>query len=127
MSEDWKATVSRRPLLAALGTILGVGVVGGAIYEGGHALFHRLPKGPYGHLLAELGDMPSATRVGRAVLAEMPDFRATAVAGNVRRGLAGRSLPVVLTEDAVEGRIDEVQAWVLPVTLTQLCGLAASQ
>lgn len=127
MSEDWKTTLSRRPLLAALGALVGIGIVGGAVYEGGHVLFHSTPKGPYGDLLVGLGDADTAARVGRAALAGMPGFQASAVASRLRSRLAGKPLSAVLVQDAAEGRIDEVEDWVLPRTLTELCALAASQ
>ena len=127
MSEGWKTSVSRRPLLVALGSVVGIGVVGGAIYEGGHRLFRGSPKGPYGDLLEGLGDLGDATRVGRAVLTRMPGFQATKVAGRLRSTMAGRSLPAVLVQDVSLGRIEEVENWVVPTTLAQLCALAASQ
>lgn len=127
MSEGWKTSVSRRPLLAALGSVVGIGVIGGVIYDGGHRLFRGTPKGPYGDLFEGVDDLGDAARVGRAVLARMPGFQAAEVAGRLRTTVAGRPLPAVLMRDASMGRIEEVESWVLPVTLVQLCALAASQ
>jgi hypothetical protein len=127
MSDEWKTALSRRPLLAALGALVGIGVVGGAVYEGGHVLFRSAPKGPYGDLLVGLGDADTAARVGRVAMTGMPGFRASAVAGRLRGRLAGKPLAAVLMQDASEGRIDEVEDWVLPRTLAELCALAASQ
>lgn len=119
--------MSRRPLLAALGSIVGIGLVGGVIYEGGHRLFRNGDKGPYGDLLAGLEDRDEAARVGRAVLGEMPEFRAASVAGRLRSAMDGQPLQAVLMQDVSTGQVKEVENWVLPNTLVMLCGLAASQ
>jgi hypothetical protein len=57
----------------------------------------------------------------------MPRFQAAEVAGRLRATVAGQPLPAVLVRDVSIGRIEEVENWVLPVTLVQLCALAASQ
>jgi len=123
MSEEWKDGVSRRPLLIAVGAVVGLGVAGGAVYEASRQLGHRAPGAP-GDLLAGLGDRENAILVGRAVLAE-DGTRFPHDAGRLRRMLGQRPLAEVLVEDAVQGRVVETQGWVLPETLTQLCALAA--
>lgn len=124
MSGNWKTSVARRPLLAALGALAGIGIVGGAIYEAPHLLDVGAPRGPYGGLLAGLGDQKNAAAVGRAVLADASPFQSK-TAENLRQRIGQRPLAEVLTEDAVQGRIIETQGWVLPQTLTDLCALAA--
>jgi hypothetical protein len=123
MSEGWKDGVSRRPLLAVLGAVVGLGVAGGAVYEVSRLLGPRAP-GVLGDLLFGLGDRKDAVLIGKAVLAG--DRAASAdKAGSLRRALGQKPLAEVLVQDAVQGRIVETQGWVLPQTLAELCALAA--
>jgi hypothetical protein len=123
MSEGWKDGVSRRPLLAILGAVVGLGVAGGAAYEVSKLLGPRVP-GVLGDLLVGLGDRKDAILIGNAVLAGDKAASADAT-GNLRRALGQKPLAELLVQDAVQGRIVETQGWVLPQTLTQLCALAA--
>lgn len=119
-----KETIARRPLLAILGGAVGLGVLGGGIYEarllGGHSRHHG-----YADLLSQLNDPDAANRVGGRVLDEAEVFEPQVVAHELRRRLKGRELAAVLADDASQGRIVETGGWVLPETLALLCGLAA--
>ncbi len=121
MSEGWKDGVSRRPLLAILGAVVGLGAAGGAVYEVSRLLGPRA-EGVLGDLLFGLGDRKDAVLIGKAVLA---GGKTSGEAGSLRRRLGERPLSEVLVQDAVQGRIVETQGWVLPETLTELCALAA--
>ena len=123
MSERWKFGVSRRPLLAVLGAVVGLGAAGGAIYEVSRLLRPRT-TGVLGDLLAGLGDRTDAILIGKAVPA-VREAASAEEAGSLRRRLGERPLSEILVEDAVRGRIVEVQGWVFPQTLTELCALAA--
>lgn len=125
MSESWKTSVARRPLLAALGALAGMGVAGGAFYEASGLLGWGASRGPYGDLLAGLGDQNKAAMVGRAVLANVHSFQPTKVAESLHQAIGRTPLAAILMQDAIQGRIVETQGWVLPQTLAQLCGLAA--
>lgn len=125
MSESWKASVARRPLLAALGGLAGIGIVGSAVYEVSGLMGTRAAHGPYGDLLANLGDKNNATVVGKAVLAGESSFQPAKVAESLRRTLRDRTLSDVLVAEAVQNRVVETQGWVLPETLTGLCALTA--
>lgn len=123
MSEGWKDGVSRRPLLAVLGAVVGLGAAGGAAYEVSRLLGPRAP-GALDDLLAGLGNREDAVMIGKAVLAggnAVPSHEA----GSLRRRLGEKPLSEILVDDAVQGRVVETQGWVLPETLTQLCALAA--
>jgi hypothetical protein len=124
MSKSWKASVARRPLLAALGGLAGIGIVGSAVYEVSGLMGTRAAHGPYGDLLANLGDKSDATVVGKAVLAG-ESFQPAKVAERLRRTLRDRTLSDVLVAEAVQNRVVETQGWVLPETLTGLCALTA--
>jgi hypothetical protein len=124
MSENWKALITRRPLLAALGATAGVAAIGGVAYEG--VQLWDGPAGPYGDLLASLGHREQAVLIGKAVLSDMPKFRAVEAAKDLRRALNSSSLPALLTADAGAGRIVEAQGWVLPETLARACAVVAA-
>lgn len=125
MSEGWKDSVARRPLLAALGALVGIGAAGGALYEASGVLGLGRKSSAYEDILAGLQDREDAAKVGHAVLAGDPQFHAGHIARALRARIGKRSLSETLTQDAVQGRIVETQGWVLPETLTQLCALAA--
>jgi hypothetical protein len=124
MSEAWKAKITRRPFLVALGAVAGAAVAGSAMYEG--VRFWHGGGGASGDLLASLGGREEVVLVGKAVLADMPKFRAAEAARALRRTAATKPLSELLTADAIEGRIIEAQGWVLPQTLALLCAVAAS-
>jgi hypothetical protein len=119
MSEHWKAHISRRPLLGALAALAGAVVAGGAIYEGVH-VWHGARR----DLLASLGSREQVDLVGKAVLADMPEFRATNVKA-LRHAISSSSLEALSVADAMQGRIVEAQGWVLPETLARLCAVVA--
>lgn len=125
MSDDWKAGIARRPLLTALGALLGVGAIGGIAYETSGLLGLREHKSAYEDLLSPLPDREDAVAVGRVILADDHAFRARAVAEGLRHKIGQRPLSSVLSEDALQARIVETDGWVLPETLASLCALAA--
>jgi hypothetical protein len=121
MSQD----IPRRPLLIALGAVLGVGIVGGGLYESGLLGRHHHSAAGYEDLLSGLGDRDSANRLGEAVLAETGAFETSQIARELRKRMAPRPLAAVLAADLAEDRVVEIKGWVLPETLTLLCGLSA--
>jgi hypothetical protein len=125
MSESWKDAVSRRLLLAALGAILGLGVIGGVAYEVPALVRRRFAPSAYDDLLAGLGERDAANRLGVAVLEEAEVFEPARVARQLRHRIDQRPLQTVLASDLEEGRIVETEGWVLPETLALLCGLSA--
>ena len=126
MSNGWKDTVSRRPLLAALAAIAGIGAAGTLLYEGAQ-LHGRLLSGPYGDLFSDMGDSESAAAVGRAVLAQTPSFDPQRTAQNLRGVIEHRPLAAVLSGEAAQGEVMEIHGWVLPASLAWLCALAATK
>ncbi len=125
MSESWKDTVARRPLLAALGAILGLGVIGGVAYEVPTLMRRRFAPSAYDDLLAGLGDRDASNRLGVAVLEEAEVFEPVRVARQLRHRMGHKPLQTVLAADLEEGRTLETGGWVLPETLALLCGLSA--
>jgi hypothetical protein len=125
MSESWKAAVTRRPFLAALGAVLGLGVIGGVAYEVPALVHRRFAPSAYDDLLTDLGERDAANRLGVAVLEEAEVFETARIARQLRHRIANRPLQAVLASDLDEGRIVETEGWVLPETLALLCGLAA--
>jgi len=124
MSNDWKGAVARRPLLAALGALVGIGAVGGTTYGIFSLLGPHAHKGAYQDLISLLPDRDDATVLGRAVLAGDTTSRMPEVAHNLRRKIGQRPLASVLSEDVAQGRVVETAGWVLPETLARLCELA---
>ncbi|HEY7978235.1 MAG TPA: hypothetical protein VID67_08570 [Rhizomicrobium sp.] len=125
MSKGWKDSVARRPLLAAIGALVGIGVAGGALYEASGVLGIGRKSGAYEDLLAGLQDREDAAKVGQAVLTGDPHFHTGHAARALRVRIGKKTLSEVLAQDAVQGRIVETQGWVLPEAFTQLCALAA--
>ena len=117
--------IPRRPLLIALGALVGVGVIGGSLYEAG--LFGRRPHSAAGYedLLSGLGDRDAVNKVGDAVLGEVETFETSRIAHELRKHIAHRPLAAVLVGDLADDRVVETKGWVLPETLAQLCGLSA--
>ena len=125
MSDDGKDAIARRPLLTALGALLGIGAVGGITYEASGLLGLRTHRGAYEDLISLLPDLDDAVTLGRVVLAGDGAFQRQEVAHDLRRKIGQRPLSTVLSEDVVQGRVVETGGWVLPETLARLCALAA--
>ena len=123
MSEP--AKIARRPLLLALAALLGVGVVGGGIYESSGLWRRHRSASAYDDLLAGLTDRDAANRLGNAVLAETETFSIRDTARELRTRIGHRSLSAALGEDMAQDRISEAGGWILPETLALLCALAA--
>ena len=85
----------------------------------------RYAPTPYDDLLAQLVDRDEAARVGAVVRIAEPGFNAKAVARELRQRFEQRNLAEVSDADIREGRLAEVNGWVLPESLAQLCTLAA--
>ena len=124
MSEELKAMIARRPLLAGALAALGFAVAAGVAYETG--LFGPShPKTSYDDLLALLPDRAQAQTIGKVVLAENTAFDAKAVAAGLRARLGGKTLADVVAAEVAADKTIEVDGWLLPETLAQLCALAA--
>jgi hypothetical protein len=124
MSIERQSRISRRPLLIALGALVGFGAAGGLFYEATKPLRHRY-TGPYAGLLSGLGNGNAAAVIGRAVLAQTGPFDPKQTARDLHDIIDHRPLAAILTREAGRGEVTEVQGWVLPETLTRLCALAA--
>ena len=117
-----KTLFSRRNLLLGVGA---AAVVAGVGYEATRVLRKRYAPSPYDDLLAKLDDRDGSAQIGEAVLAEVDDFDAKAVAAQLRAKLAQASLADMATADAAAERLLEAHGWVLPQSLALLCALAA--
>jgi hypothetical protein len=114
--------VTRRQAL--IGTAMVVGAAAGGV--GGRMLLRkRYAPTPYDDLIALVEDRDGAAQIGETLLAKLKDFEPVTLAADMRRRIAARPLPTVLTEDASKARLVEAGGWVLPETLGLICALAA--
>lgn len=124
MSESLKAKIARRPLLAGALAALGIAAASGAAYET-RWFGARYPASAYDDLLEKLPDRKNAIVLGRAVLAGTDSFDAEKTAATLREKIGDASLADAITHDIERNNLSEVRGWVLPVTLAELCALAA--
>jgi hypothetical protein len=125
MSVAGKATVARRPVLAALLGLAGITLAAIATFEAPRLLAPRYAPSPFDDLLAKLPDRDSAARLGAAFLAENRTFDADRTAKALRASLASRTLDAAMDSDLGQMRMTEAHGWVLPETIVTLCALAA--
>ncbi|HTQ13664.1 MAG TPA: hypothetical protein VMH86_07300 [Rhizomicrobium sp.] len=123
---SFRSEIARRPVLAGLFGLAGLGLAGGTAYEVAHIVRHRYPPTAFDDLLDRLPDRESAEKIGVVVIANSRMFDVASVARMLRRRIGRRPLADALAEDAAAGRLVEIGGWVMPETLTRLCGLAAS-
>jgi hypothetical protein len=124
--------VTRRTITVGGAAAIGAAIVAGGIFEL-PKLFRRKARGPYAGLVNRLDDPERAAIVGRAIppgnfegAAPPGSESPQAVAAALRKRLAGRSLQTVMAEDSSDLRnMVEVEGWVLPLSLLELCLLAA--
>jgi hypothetical protein len=80
------------------------------------------PPTPYDDLLGQLTDREQAAKLGaKAPLTSDAQSQAT----RLRAALQGRDLPTAANADIAAGRLVEVDGWLVPQTLAELCALAA--
>jgi hypothetical protein len=103
----------------------GVGALGLLAYEAPSFFGQRYRRTAFDDLLAKLGDRESANRLGAAVLMESRDFSVAQASLDLRKRMAGKSLPQALADDFAWDRMTITHGWVLPETLTELCALSA--
>jgi hypothetical protein len=72
-----------------------------------------------------LPDRENAVVLGVAVLAQQRSFELHSAAARLRVRMKNTSLADAMSADLLEGHVMEVRGWVLPETLTTLCGIAA--
>jgi len=127
-----KTRIARRPVLASLCALLGLGIAGTLIYEGPRLLERRYPRTKYDDLLDQLADRESAARLGKIALEQartgsdvVISFNARKVAHELREGPGKGSLARAAESDIAQGRLAEVQGWVLPLSEIAVATLAA--
>ena len=88
-------------------------------------LRHQYPPTPYDDLLQQLSDRDAAARIGQAVRQSDSTFNEKKAARELRQRFEQRNLAEVMDADTAEGRVGEVDGWVMPQSLIELCALAA--
>jgi hypothetical protein len=124
MSSDWMSAISRRPFLSGLLGVLGIGAIGGAIYETPKLFKRRYAPTPYDDLLDLAPDRAAAVRVGYSVYIDTP-IESEKIARGLRSTLARQSLLAAVDSDLKKHLTVEAGGWVLPITIIELCVLAA--
>jgi hypothetical protein len=128
---NWKTTVARRPVLAGILGLLGVGAAGGLVYEAKHLFFRRYPRTAYDDILDQLEDRESAAKLGQSVWLELDKAPAGArltpaqMAAALRHGPGKGSLQRASGADAATGRIVEVHGWLIPTSVAMAGAIAA--
>ena len=102
--------------IAAAGLALAAG-----LYRFTDLFVKHYPPTPYDDLLGQLTDREQAAKLG----AKVTGFDAPAQAAQLRTSMQGRDLATAVDADIAASRMMEVDGWVLPGTLVQLCALAA--
>lgn len=127
MSFADKVAISRRPFLSwVVGVVALAGVAGVEAPRLFPGLFERRYRPtPFDDLLSLLPDRENAVRLGTAMIANTPRTDMRVLAARLRRNIGGHSLALAIAGDLAGGRLTEVQGWVVPDSLAELCVLAA--
>ena len=112
--------MKRREFLAGV-VAAGVALAAG-LYRFTGLFVKHYPPTPYDDLLGQLTDREQAAKLG-AKAATASD--ASSQAARVWTSLQGRDLATAINTDITSGRVTEVDGWLLPQTLADLCALAA--
>ena len=112
--------MKRRTLIAGLGAAIAAVTAG--LYRFTDLIVKHYPPTPYDDLLARLVDREEASRLGVRMTG---DFDVPRQASRLRRTLAGRDLAAAVQADIADGRLVEVDGWLVPQTLALLSALAA--
>jgi hypothetical protein len=91
-------------------------------------LARRYRSSPYDDLFAQLIDRDAAVKVGNAAMDNGTARPAVAdLAKELRQRFERRTLAEVTNSDLAQGKLSEVDGWVMPESLALLCELAAEE
>ena len=117
--------LTRRRLVTGSGALIGLGSAAALTF--GFGLWHGpWASSPYDDLLNQLPVEAGAVTLGRAVRQALPALDDSRVAASLRRRLMGASLRKLASKDALHRQVVEVSGWILPLSVAELCALAAS-
>ncbi len=117
--------LTRRRLVTGSGALIGLGAAAALTF--GFGLWHGpWASSPYDDLLNQLPVEAGAVTLGRAVRQALPALDDSAAAARLRRRLTGSSLRKLARKDALHRQVVEVSGWILPLSVAELCALAAS-
>lgn len=131
MSDVAKTGVTRRPLLASIAVVLGLGVGGGLVYEIPRLFARRYPRTKFDDLLDQVPDREGAAKLGHTAMAQIERHTdifvpwAERAARDLRNGPGKGSIARAVEADIVEGRLVELEGWVLPISLVLVSIIAA--
>jgi hypothetical protein len=112
--------MKRRTLIG--GVVAAGAAVAAGLYRFTDLFVKHYPPTPYDDLLGQLTDREQAAKLG----AKAPlTSDAQSQAARLRASLQGRDLPTAANADIAAGRLVEVDGWLVPQTLAELCALAA--
>jgi hypothetical protein len=112
--------MKRRTLIG--GVVAAGAAVAAGIYRFTDLFVKHYPPTPYDDLLGQLTDREQAAKLG----AKAPlTSDAQSQAARLRASLQGRDLAAAANADIAAGRLVEVDGWLVPQTLAELCALAA--
>lgn len=117
--------LTRRRLISGGGALIGLGSAAALTF--GFGLWHGpWASSPYDDLLNQLPLEAGAVTLGRAVRQALPALNDRKVAAQLRHRLMGASLRKLARADAQHRQVVEVSGWILPLSVAELCALAAS-
>src|SRR5262249_41753615 len=91
-------------------------------------LARRYRSSPYDDLFAQLLDRDAAVKVGNAAMDNGNAKPAISdLAMELRQRFERRNLAEVTNSDLAQGKLSEVNGWVMPESLVLLCVLAAEE
>jgi hypothetical protein len=112
--------MKRRTLIAAIGA--GSAVLAAGLYRFTDLFVKHYSPTPYDDLLVRLTDREQAAKLG----AHVPGtFDPGAEAARLRVTFRGQDLRSAILAEVGQGRVAQVDGWVMPQTLIQLSALAA--
>ena len=112
--------MKRRTLIG--GVVAAGAAVAAGLYRFTDLFVKHYPPTPYDDLLGQLTDREQPSKLG----AKTPlTSDAQNQAARLRASLQGRDLPTAANADIAAGRLVEVDGWLVPQTLAELCALAA--
>ena len=119
--------ISRRGMTIGGAVAIGAAVVAGGIFEGPR-LFKQRASGRYADLVNLVDNPEQAAVLGKTIHGSGdvgPSIEELAQA-DLKKRLAGKTLPALMAEDSVRfDRMVEVDGWVIPLVLAEICVLAA--
>lgn len=115
--------MKRRAILLGLSAAMAAAL--GSLYRFTDLIVRHYPPSPYDDVFQELENRQEAARLGKVWLSDFHSFNAAKAAEALRNNLRAGSLAFIALNELQEGKLIQIDGWIVPESVALMCALAA--